>query len=124
MIDESNRKKLIYVGIAFIVLVIISLVGFIIFHKNSDLPPVETGTSTNTNSSDTAIPAISDDTSDELTTPEDDGVTFDHFDDLSQAGITDTRIGVIRYYLDEYANTQSTGAITNFSLDTTSIKQK
>lgn len=116
MIDESKRKKLIYASIAFGVIIIVSIVGFLVFNNKEDLPPTEdsTETSESTNKEDS-------------TTPEEpsvfkNGIEFKQFEALSRATITDMRIDVVRYYLAEYAATQSTGVITSYTLDEESIK--
>lgn len=116
MIDESKRKKLIYAGIAFGIIIIVSLIGFLIFNNKEDLPPVENQTETSESTD-----------KEDSTTPEEpsvfkNGIEFKQFDGLSRAAITDMRIDVIRYYLAEYAATQSTGVITSYTLDEESIK--
>lgn len=125
MMDQSKRKKIMYAVVAFVVIIIVSIVGFIVSHKNSDLPPVDSTPTQGSDSKDTTTPVV-DDTNpiDETPTVSDGSITYDHFDDLTQADITEGRINVVEYYLSEYASTQSTGAIKSFTLDTSSIKRQ
>jgi catabolite regulation protein CreA len=127
MMDQSKRKKIIYAVIAFVAIIILSIIGFIVSHKNSDLPPVDSTPTQTSDNKGTTTPVVDDSNAnptDEVTTSSDGSITYDHFDDLVQADITDARINVVEYYLSEYASTQSTGAITIFALDTSSIKRQ
>ncbi|MDN5275193.1 MAG: hypothetical protein JWP06_1094 [Candidatus Saccharibacteria bacterium] len=122
--DQSKRKKIIYAVIAFVVIIILSIIGFIVSHKNSDLPPVDSTPAQTSDNKGTTTPVVDvTNPTNETTTTSNDSITYDHFDDLNQADITEARINVVEYYLSEYASTQSTGAITSFTLDTSSIKR-
>lgn len=124
MMDQSKRKMITYAVIAFVVIIILSIIGFIVFHKNSDLPPVDSTPAQTSDDKGTPTPVVDDtNPADETTTNSDGSITYNHFDDLNQADITEARINVVEYYLSEYASTQSTGAIKSFTLDTSSIKR-
>lgn len=122
MIDEAKRKRIIYISIVFGVIIVLSIIGFIVFSKKDNLPPVDdttdTSESTNEDSSNTSS------NSEEEPSLFKNGVEFKKFEELSKVSINDLRVDVITYYLAEYASTQSTGAITTYTVDQKSIKSK
>lgn len=117
MIDESKRKKIMYASIVFGILVIMSLVGFFVFNKKENLPPIDSDSSEASKSTEST-----EDTSKDEPSVFKNNIEFKKFNALSQATITDSRIDVVRYYLAEHASTQSTGVINAYTLDTNSIK--
>src|SRR5688500_8786287 len=114
--DDKKRKQLTIITVVFIALVLVATIGFAIFGRN-DLPP----TNDTTPATSTATPGAGQTTPDtsEVTLQ---GITLKGFNTLRQKSITDGRIDVIRFYLAQYANSTS-GKITSFKLDETSIKQ-
>ena len=120
MIDETKRKRIIIISIALGVIIVLSIIGFIVFSKKENLPPVDdttdTSESTNDGSSNTT------NTAEEEPSLFKNGVEFKKFEELSKVSINDMRVDVILYYLAEHASTQSTGAITSYTVDQKSIK--
>lgn len=125
MIDEAKRKKLIYASIIFAVLVVCAIIGFFVFSNREDLPPVEPETDNTSEQTETKpVPPVLESTDKtESTTLVRNDLTYEKFALLRQYAITDVRIDVILYFLGEYAATQSTGTITTFTFDESSMRQ-
>lgn len=118
MIDEAKRKKIIYITVGFLIFILIStIVWFVFFSKDKNLPPEEPVT----NKTETSTPVAPSADEQDVTMFKND-IAFHNFDELTRIAITNSRIDLVQYYLAEYATSQPKGKVTSFTLDKPSIK--
>lgn len=122
MIDDSKRKQLIIATIAFITLVILAFVGFLLFSKSPDsnLPPIDDAQTTS-ESTDTTSNITSADAKTSVSYKNE--ITFNGFSELTRQAVTNIRVDVIYYVLAKYANEQKNIKIESYTIDASSYKE-
>lgn len=119
MIDEKKRKTIIIASIIFGVLVLVAVGAAIVTSRQNGLPPKDEPTPEVDSSQEKATVPPPVQTTSETTIGT---TTFKGFSALEEQAITDNRITVAMFYLNQYAASTS-GRITSFTLEAGSIKQ-
>jgi len=119
MIDEAKRKQLVIIGGVFAGAIVVSIIGFFLFGVNSGLPRKDDTTlPTAKQVKETPTSEVAFDSSEiEIS-----GIRLKGFNTLRQKAVTNTRIGVINFYLAQYG-VSTKGKITAFELRPDSIVQ-
>lgn len=123
MIDERKRKLLVYLGMGFVVIVVIALVVYGFINNSSDLPPVEDTQTQNSNSDESSGTIPSAPTTEDSAPIVKDGIAFNGFNKLQLYSITAARVDVIVFTLAGFAANQTGNSITSYAFDETSLSE-